>query len=56
MIETIIVVAIVVIAGVLVTKSIYKDTTGKSNGCSCGDSCRISGKCDNNNIYLKIKK
>jgi len=55
MIETIIVVAIVVVAGVLVTKSIYNDTTGKKSGCSCGDSCPVSGKCERNNIQLNVK-
>lgn len=39
MMETVIVIGIVGTAVVLIAKSIYRTTSGKKCGCTCGDSC-----------------
>lgn len=55
MMETVIVIGIVGTAVVLIARSIYRTTSGKKSGCTYGDSCPMSDKCENKTTILKIK-
>ena len=42
MLESIVVVAVVAVAGVFVLTRVYREATGKKSSCNCGEACPLN--------------